>query len=67
MDTKKVEAVSNFPVPKDVKPLHSFLGLASYYCRFILVSQILPIRCLPSPRRMSRMFGAMDGSKLLIS
>ena len=35
-DTKKVEAVKGFPVPKDVKQLRSFLGLASYYCRYIL-------------------------------
>ena len=35
-DTKKVDAVNGFPVPKDVKQLCLFLGLASYYRRFIL-------------------------------
>ena len=32
---KKVDAVKNWPVPTSAKELHSFLGLASYYCRFI--------------------------------
>lgn len=34
-DPKKVQAVQQFPVPLDVKALHSFLGLASYYRRFV--------------------------------
>ena len=34
-DAEKVEAVRSFPVPADVKSLHSFLGLASYYRRFV--------------------------------
>ena len=34
-DPQKVEAVQNYPVPHDVESLHSFLGLASYYRRFI--------------------------------
>ena len=31
----KVEKVKNWPIPKNLKELHSFLGLALYYRRFI--------------------------------
>ena len=34
-DPRKVAAVRDFPPPHDVKSLQSFLGLASYYWRFI--------------------------------
>ena len=34
-DPKKIEAVQNYPTPADVKQVCSFLGLASYYRRFI--------------------------------
>ena len=34
-DPVKVQAVQSFPTPVDVKQVSSFLGLASYYRRFI--------------------------------
>jgi hypothetical protein len=34
-DPEKVQAVLNWPAPTSVKELHSFLGLAGYYRRFV--------------------------------
>jgi hypothetical protein len=34
-DLKKVEVVQNWPVPKNVHEVRSFLGLANYFCKFI--------------------------------
>ena len=35
VDPKKTSAIDNFPAPTDLKSLRSFLGLTSYYCRFV--------------------------------
>lgn len=34
-DPQKIEAVKNFPVPRNLKGIRQFLGLAGYYRRFI--------------------------------
>ena len=34
-DPEKVRAVKDFPIPKDVKSIQSFVGLCSYYRKFI--------------------------------
>ena len=31
----KIQAILDWPTPKSVKDIRSFLGLAGYYCRFI--------------------------------
>lgn len=35
MDKDKIEVIKNWPIPKTIKPVHSFLGLAGFYRRFI--------------------------------
>ena len=36
MDLAKVSAILNWPIPKSVKELQSFLGFAIFYRKFIL-------------------------------
>ena len=34
-DSRKVEAIRSLPVPTCVREVRSFIGMSSYYCRFI--------------------------------
>ena len=48
MDPKKVSSILEWPIPKNIKELQSFLGLANYYRRFIpsFASIAHPLHCL---------------------
>ena len=35
MDPEKIEAIMNWPTPRNVIDVRSFMGLAGYYMRFI--------------------------------
>ena len=35
MEEQKIKAVKEWPIPKDVSDVRSFLGLAGYYRRFV--------------------------------
>ena len=35
MDPEKIKAIKYWPVPKDVTDVRSFMGITSYYWRFI--------------------------------
>ena len=35
VDLEKIKAIENWPVPKDVTDIWSFIGITSYYRRFI--------------------------------
>ena len=53
---EKVNKVREWPVPKTAKEVHSFLGLASYYCQFILqfVKWANPLHDLICPLAMKK-------------
>ena len=53
---EKVQKVKDWPVPSNAKEVHSFLGLASYYCRFILqfVKWANPLHDLIHPIAMKK-------------
>ena len=35
MDPEKLEVIKEWPVPKNIHELRSFIGMCAYYCRFI--------------------------------
>ena len=54
---EKVSKVKDWPIPKTAKEVHSFLGLASHYRRFIplfLGHLLLKDGILPNPEKVSK-------------
>ena len=65
-DPIKVEAVKNFAAPSDVRQLRSFLGLASYYQRFIPAFSRVAAPCLLSLGKVFSFSGTSQARGLLI-
>ena len=51
VDPGKIEAIMNWPTPRNVTDVRSFMGLAGYYMRFIKDSPRLHIQSLLCKRR----------------
>ncbi len=56
-DTKKVEAIENWSVSRKFRDIRSFVGLCSYYRKFVEVSRRLQPRCMFSKSIMLLFFG----------
>ena len=66
---KKVSKIKDWPMPKTPKEVHSFVGLASYYCRFIpnFAKWVGPLHALIVPASFKQKIckGKMKKSELL--
>jgi len=67
-DPEKISAVQDWPVPTDVKEIRSFLGLASYYRRFVpsFAALAAPLHALTGKnRKFDRNDSCEDGFRKL--
>ena len=63
-DPKKIQVIRKFPVPQELKSLRFFLGLASYYRRFIPCFSKIASRLYQLTKKDAHLIGLYHGSKL---
>ena len=53
---EKIEAVLNFPLPKEVKSLRGFLGLANFFYQFVPfhTEMVKPLQMMVDPKALKR-------------
>ena len=51
VDPEKIEAIMKWPVPRNIRELHGFLGLTGYYMRFCRDMLIKPASSLINLRK----------------
>ena len=66
-DPAKTEKVRDYPVPVDVSSVRQFLGLSSYYRRFVPGFSKIAAPCIILPRSRSLSAGLMNVRRLLIN
>jgi hypothetical protein len=63
VDPDKIRFIMEWPTPKDVSDIRSFMGLEGYYRRFIKVFPILVVQSLPFRKRGLNSFGHRNVQK----
>jgi hypothetical protein len=57
VDPNKIKAIMDWPTPKDVFDIRSFMGLVGYYRRFIKGFSKIVAQSLPLQKRELNSFG----------
>jgi hypothetical protein len=67
MDPSKLEGILDWPAPKTVKEVQSFLGFGNFYCRFIKGFSHLAHPLNDLLKRTRNLSGQKNAKNLLIS
>jgi hypothetical protein len=63
VDPDKIRFIMEWPTPKDVSDIRSFMGLEGYYRRFKKIFPILVVQSLPFRKRGLNSFGHRNVKK----